>query len=107
MGELLIDVLIVALVCASPVMFTCGRLFERRRWENQRAALGRVLVSQSERHSNEAILIEQQCAVIRDQRHLLEILTVAAEHVTGERHGTSEAIHRLSWAATKSRKELL
>jgi ABC-type hemin transport system ATPase subunit len=95
------------LVCTVPVWWTLGRLLERRRWENQRAALGRVLVSQSAKHSSDAELIEQQCTVIRDQRHLLEVLTVAAEQVSDQRHGTSEAMHRLSWAATKSRRELL
>lgn len=97
----------VALVCASPLWWTLGRLLERRRWETQRAAMGRVLVSQSAKHSSDAELIEQQCTVIRDQRHLLEVLTVAAEQVSDQRHGTSEAMHRLSWAATKSRRELL
>ena len=101
------DLLIVALVWASPVWWTLGRLLERRRWESQRAAMGRVLVSQSTKHSSDAELIEQQCTVIRDQRHLLEVLTVAAEQVSDQRHGTSEAMHRLSWAATKSRRELL
>ena len=101
------DLLIVALVCVSPVWWTLGRLLERRRWETQRAAMGRVLVSQSAKHSSDAELIEQQCTVIRDQRHLLEVLTVAAEQVSDQRHGTSEAMHRLSWAATKSRRELL
>jgi hypothetical protein len=101
------DLLIVALVCTVPVWWTLGRLLERRRWENQRAAMGRVLVSQSAKHSSDAELIEQQCTVIRDQRHLLEVLTVAAEQVSDQRHGTSEAMHRLSWAATKSRRELL
>jgi hypothetical protein len=101
------ELLIVALVCTVPVWWTLGRLLERRRWENQRAAMGRVLVSQSAKHSSDAELIEQQCTVIRDQRHLLEVLTVAAEQVSDQRHGTSEAMHRLSWAATKSRRELL
>ena len=101
------ELLIVALVCTIPVWWTLGRLLERRRWENQRAAMGRVLVSQSAKHSSDAELIEQQCTVIRDQRHLLEVLTVAAEQVSDQRHGTSEAMHRLSWAATKSRRELL
>jgi hypothetical protein len=101
------DLLIVALVCATPVWWTLGRILERRRWESQRGALGRVLVSQSAKHSSDAELIEQQCTVIRDQRHLLEVLTVAAEQVSDERHGTSEAMHRLSWAAGQSRKELL
>jgi hypothetical protein len=101
------DLLIVALVCTVPVWWTLGRLLERRRWENQRAAMGRVLMSQSAKHSSDAELIEQQCTVIRDQRHLLEVLTVAAEQVSDQRHGTSEAMHRLSWAATKSRRELL
>jgi hypothetical protein len=101
------ELLIVALVCTVPVWWTLGRLLERRRWENQRAAMGRVLVSQSAKHSSDAALIEQQCMVIRDQRHLLEVLTVAAEQVSDQRHGTSEAMHRLSWAATKSRRELL
>ena len=101
------ELLIVALVCTVPVWWTLGRLLERRRWENQRAAMGRVLMSQSAKHSSDAELIEQQCTVIRDQRHLLEVLTVAAEQVSDQRHGTSEAMHRLSWAATKSRRELL
>jgi len=101
------ELLIVALVCTVPVWWTLGRLLERRRWENQRAAMGRVLVSQSAKHSSDAELIEQQCTVIREQRHLLEVLTVAAEQVSDQRHGTSEAMHRLSWAATKSRRELL
>jgi len=101
------ELLIVALVCTIPVWWTLGRLLERRRWENQRAAMGRVLMSQSAKHSSDAELIEQQCTVIRDQRHLLEVLTVAAEQVSDQRHGTSEAMHRLSWAATKSRRELL
>jgi hypothetical protein len=101
------ELLIVVLVCTVPVWWTLGRLLERRRWENQRAAMGRVLVSQSAKHSSDAELIEQQCTVIRDQRHLLEVLTVAAEQVSDQRHGTSEAMHRLSWAATKSRRELL
>ena len=107
MRDLLTDLLIVALICAIPVMFTLGRWVEGRRWESQRAAMGRVLVSQSAKHSSDAELIEQQCTVIRDQRHLLEVLTVAAEQVSDQRHGTSEAMHRLSWAATKSRRELL
>lgn len=107
MGELAIDLLIVVLICASPVAYAAGRLVESRRWENQRAALGRVLVSQSDRHSNDATVIEQQAAVIRDQRHLLELLTSSAEQVSAERHGTSEAMHRLTWAASQSRKELL
>jgi hypothetical protein len=101
------ELLIGALVCTVPVWWTLGRLLERRRWENQRAAMGRVLVSQSAKHSSDGELIEQQCTVIRDQRHLLEVLTVAAEQVSDQRHGTSEAMHRLSWAATKSRRELL
>jgi ABC-type hemin transport system ATPase subunit len=107
MGELLTDLLILALICANPISYACGRWVEHRRWENQRAALGRVLVSQSDRTGADAALIEQQCTVIRDQRHLLEVLTVAAEQVSNERHSRSEAMHRLSWAASQSRKELL
>jgi hypothetical protein len=107
MSELLIDVTIVALICAIPVAFTLGRWVERRRWENHRAALGRVVLSQADRRDKDAALIEQQAAVIRDQRQLLELLTSSAEQVSAERHGTSEAMHRLSWAASQSRKELL
>jgi hypothetical protein len=107
MAELIRDLIVLGIICACPVAFIAGRLVENRSWERQRAALCRVITSQAVRGTSDAQVIDDQAAVIRDQRALLVELVDAAELVATDRPGWNPGQLRLVSIAAKARKELL
>lgn len=95
-GELIAFVAILAPMVA----YLLGRVIEHRHW--------RPVVESASRLITEQRLAEIHLLnITRDQRHLLAVFTDAANEVAREGGPTSEARHRLSWAAHRAASELL